>query len=397
MTLGMHHAADTGSRGPPAGTHDHDDAAARRHGRSGAAGEMHLTLGTCTRRALLTGQTSQRCRLCLLLRPLRHCPTHWFLMPAPTPLLRLFAVQLLDEKERQFLHTALLNYTRCLASGDAYDLRVVFRIVQLWLRWAAVGMLQWYRSGKGWACDIHTLRGGAGRRRYERGAPRPSSSGIGSRIGSSGGIGGGGGGSCRLATDHPCSHPLPHAPRTPQAGPGPRGEPPGGCRLPQRALTQVPAAGLPSGVAHVGRWGRGTAALPLVVLASAVCVAPAGGGEPSPAPAAHRCCPRPCLGTPPLPPSLPLPPPRPPTPPLPVPAAQSLPTCNFPALQPSPTSRPTLWRYWSAWGPSIRTTRSTRCRRAGPGAAGGGGGGGRGSLGGTDEKTSEAGTLSLYH
>ncbi|PSC71129.1 serine threonine-kinase ATM isoform X1 [Micractinium conductrix] len=42
--------------------------------------------------------------------------------------------RLLDEKERQFLHTALLNYTRCLASGDAYDLRVVFRIVQLWLR-----------------------------------------------------------------------------------------------------------------------------------------------------------------------------------------------------------------------------------------------------------------------
>jgi hypothetical protein len=40
----------------------------------------------------------------------------------------------MDTKERQFLKTALLNYTRCLCTGDGYDLRVVFRIVQLWLR-----------------------------------------------------------------------------------------------------------------------------------------------------------------------------------------------------------------------------------------------------------------------
>lgn len=43
----------------------------------------------------------------------------------------------MDTKERQFLKTALLNYTRCLCTGDGYDLRVVFRIVQLWLRWVA--------------------------------------------------------------------------------------------------------------------------------------------------------------------------------------------------------------------------------------------------------------------
>jgi hypothetical protein len=41
---------------------------------------------------------------------------------------------MLDERERQFLKTALLNYTRCLCTGHRYDLQVVFRIVQLWLR-----------------------------------------------------------------------------------------------------------------------------------------------------------------------------------------------------------------------------------------------------------------------
>ena len=42
--------------------------------------------------------------------------------------------QTLDKKEQQFLRTALLNYTACLRAGDGYDLRVVFRLVQLWLR-----------------------------------------------------------------------------------------------------------------------------------------------------------------------------------------------------------------------------------------------------------------------
>lgn len=40
----------------------------------------------------------------------------------------------MDQKEREFLRAALANYTRCLCTGDGYDLRVVFRIVQLWLR-----------------------------------------------------------------------------------------------------------------------------------------------------------------------------------------------------------------------------------------------------------------------
>lgn len=43
-------------------------------------------------------------------------------------------IQRLDENEREFLRVALHNYTRCLCTGDGYDLRVVFRIVQLWLR-----------------------------------------------------------------------------------------------------------------------------------------------------------------------------------------------------------------------------------------------------------------------
>jgi hypothetical protein len=47
--------------------------------------------------------------------------------------------RLLDEKERHFLRTALINYRACLATGDGYDLRVAFRIVQLWLRWEAGG------------------------------------------------------------------------------------------------------------------------------------------------------------------------------------------------------------------------------------------------------------------
>lgn len=42
--------------------------------------------------------------------------------------------RLLDQNERQFLRTALLNYSRCLRTGDGYDLQVVFRVVQLWLR-----------------------------------------------------------------------------------------------------------------------------------------------------------------------------------------------------------------------------------------------------------------------
>ncbi|KAL4452130.1 hypothetical protein ABPG75_007792 [Micractinium tetrahymenae] len=45
--------------------------------------------------------------------------------------------RLLDERERQFLRTALANYSRCLQTGDGYDLRVVFRVVQLWLRLGA--------------------------------------------------------------------------------------------------------------------------------------------------------------------------------------------------------------------------------------------------------------------
>ena len=44
--------------------------------------------------------------------------------------------QLLDAKEQQFLKTALLNYTRCLGQGGGYDLQVIFRLVQLWLRCA---------------------------------------------------------------------------------------------------------------------------------------------------------------------------------------------------------------------------------------------------------------------
>lgn len=58
---------------------------------------------------------------------------------APANLLALRAlplrpIQRLDENEREFLRVALHNYTRCLCTGDGYDLRVVFRIVQLWLR-----------------------------------------------------------------------------------------------------------------------------------------------------------------------------------------------------------------------------------------------------------------------
>jgi len=60
-------------------------------------------------------------------------PTALLFIP-PTPP-HTAPMQLLDEKERQFLRVALSNYTRCLCTGDGYDLRVVFRIVQLWLRW----------------------------------------------------------------------------------------------------------------------------------------------------------------------------------------------------------------------------------------------------------------------
>lgn len=56
------------------------------------------------------------------------CPNNAvFVCPPPPP-------QLMDQKEREFLRAALANYTRCLCTGDGYDLRVVFRIVQLWLR-----------------------------------------------------------------------------------------------------------------------------------------------------------------------------------------------------------------------------------------------------------------------
>ena len=67
------------------------------------------------------------------------------LLPLPTHPPIPPHTQLLDEKERQFLTTALRNYTRCLVTGDGYDLRVVFRIVQLWLRRARVGVRWWYQ------------------------------------------------------------------------------------------------------------------------------------------------------------------------------------------------------------------------------------------------------------
>lgn len=181
---------------------------------------------------------------------------------APPPL-----PQLLDERERHFLHTALLNYSRCLQTGDAYDLRVVFRVVQLWLRCGPVcGPMRPPSPGR------QCCKGGReGRVQVGRtllaGSPR-----TGRHTVMPGGVWVASPQAAMLRGVSPpanafrspfCCRALRTPPLLLQAGRRRRGESAGGGGLPAGALLQVPAPRLPGRLAHVGRWAGPASRLPV--------------------------------------------------------------------------------------------------------------------------------------